>query len=123
MEQCFSSFIGGKNFPGGSDGKASAYNVGSLGLIPGSGRSPGRRKWQRTPVPLPGKSHGRRSPVGYSPWGHIESDMTDFTLTFSQEEKQPLGSMLSSVGWEFCCCCFHNAQGPLISQISSLRCF
>ena len=29
-----------KDFPGGSDGKASAYNVGDLGLIPGSGRSP-----------------------------------------------------------------------------------
>ena len=28
-------------FPGGSDGKESAYNVGDLGLIPGSGRSPG----------------------------------------------------------------------------------
>ena len=30
-----------KDFPGGSDGKASAYNVGDLGLIPGSGRSSG----------------------------------------------------------------------------------
>ena len=28
-------------FPGGSDGKASAYNAGYLGLTPGSGRSPG----------------------------------------------------------------------------------
>ena len=30
-----------RGFPGGSDGKASAYNVGDLGSIPGSGRSPG----------------------------------------------------------------------------------
>jgi len=30
-----------KDFPGGSDGKASACNAGDLGLIPGSGRSPG----------------------------------------------------------------------------------
>ena len=30
-----------EGFPCGSDGKASAYNVGELGLIPGSGRSPG----------------------------------------------------------------------------------
>ena len=30
-----------KDFPGGSDGKASAYNVGDPGLIPGSGRPPG----------------------------------------------------------------------------------
>ena len=29
------------DFPGGSDGKASAYNAGDLGLIPGIGRSPG----------------------------------------------------------------------------------
>ena len=30
-----------------------------------------------TPVLLPGESHGRRSLVGYSPWGHKESDMTE----------------------------------------------
>ena len=30
-----------------------------------------------TPVLLPGKSHGQRSLVGYSPWGHKESDMTE----------------------------------------------
>ena len=33
-----------------------------------------RRKWQPTPVLLPGKFHGQRSLVGYSPWGGIESD-------------------------------------------------
>ena len=32
---------GKEDFPGGSDGKASVYNVGDLGLIPGLGRSPG----------------------------------------------------------------------------------
>ena len=31
---------------------------------------PWRRKWQPTPVFLPGKSHGQRSLVDYSPWGH-----------------------------------------------------
>ena len=31
---------------------------------------------QPTPVLLPGESHGQRSLVGYSPWGHKESDMT-----------------------------------------------
>ena len=35
------SFEGWIGFPGGSDGKASACNVGDLGSIPGSGRSPG----------------------------------------------------------------------------------
>ena len=36
-----------------------------------------RRQWQPTPVPLPGKSHGRRSLVGCSPWGIEESDMAE----------------------------------------------
>jgi len=36
-----------------------------------------RRKWQLTPVLLPGKSHGQRSLVGYSPWGLEESDTTE----------------------------------------------
>ena len=36
-----------------------------------------RRKWQPTPVFLPGKSHGLRSLVGYSPWGCKESDTTE----------------------------------------------
>ena len=36
-----------------------------------------RRKWQPTPVVLPGKSHGRRSLVGYNPWGRRESDTTE----------------------------------------------
>ena len=36
-----------------------------------------RRKWQPTPVLLPRKFHGWRSLVGYSPWGHKESDMTE----------------------------------------------
>ena len=59
-------------FPGGSDGKASACNVGDPGLIPGSGR-----KWLPSPVFLPGKSHGWRNLVGYSPWGHKELDTTE----------------------------------------------
>ena len=36
-----------------------------------------RRQWQPTPVLLPGKSHGWRSLVGYSPWGPEESDTTE----------------------------------------------
>ena len=44
-----------------------------------------RRRWQPTPVLLPGKSHGRRSLVSCSPWGREESDTTErlpFTFTF-----------------------------------------
>ena len=35
-----------------------------------------RRTWQPTPVLLPGKSHGQRGLVGYSPWGCEELDTT-----------------------------------------------
>ena len=38
---------------------------------------PWRRKWQPTPVFLPGESHGQRSLAGYSPWGHEVSNMTE----------------------------------------------
>ena len=51
-----------------------------LGLIPGLdpwvGKIPWRRKWQPTPVPLPGKSNGQESLVGYSPRDRKESDLT-----------------------------------------------
>ena len=44
--------------------------------------NPWRRKWQPTPVSLPGKSHGQRSLVDCSPWGRKESGMTELlTLT------------------------------------------
>ena len=38
---------------------------------------PWRREWLPIPVFLPGESHGQRSLVGYSPWGHKESDTTE----------------------------------------------
>ena len=66
-------------FPGGSEVKASAWNMGDLGSIPGLGRSPGKGKWQPTPVLLPGESHGGRTLVGYSPSGGKE---LDFPFTF-----------------------------------------
>ena len=55
-------------FPGGSDGKEFACNAGSPGLIPGSGRYLGKGNGP-TLVFFPGKFHGQRSLVGYSPWG------------------------------------------------------
>ena len=47
-----------------------------------------RRKWQPTPLLLPGESHGLRSLVGYSPWGCKELDTTErlhFTSLLRQE--------------------------------------
>ena len=61
---------GQQGFPGDSDSKEPACNVGNLGLIPGLGIFPWRREWLPTPVFLPGKFHGQRSLPSYSPWGH-----------------------------------------------------
>ena len=69
--------------PGGSEGKVSTCNSGELGLIPRSGRSPWRRKWQPTSALLPGKCQGQRSLVGYSQWHRQKSYTTEqlyFTL-------------------------------------------
>ena len=64
------------DFPGGSDGKRLSTmwktQVRALGW-----KDPWRRKWQSTPVLLPGKSHGQRSLVGYSPWGYKELNTTE----------------------------------------------
>ena len=47
-----------------------------------------RRKWQPTPVLLPGESQGRQSLVGCSLWDHTESDMTETT----QQQQQQNGA-------------------------------
>ena len=50
----------------------------SLPFLPGNIHPlSGSRQWQPTPVLLPGRSHGRRSLVGCSPWGRKESEMTE----------------------------------------------
>jgi len=63
--------------PGGSDGKSVCLQCGRPGFDPCVGKIPWRRKWHPTPVLLPGKSHGQRSLVGYSPWGRKELDTTE----------------------------------------------
>ena len=48
-----------------------------------------RRQWHPTPVLLPGKSHGQKSLVGCSLWGHSESDTTErLTFHFPALEKE-----------------------------------
>ena len=56
---------------------------GRPGFNPRVKKIPWRRKWQPTPVFLPGKSQGKRSLVGYSPWGHKESDRTERLALFT----------------------------------------
>ena len=50
-----------------------------------------------TPVLLPGKSHGQRSPEGWSPWGREESDMTE-QLHFHALEKE-MATHSSVLAW------------------------
>ena len=59
-------------FPGGSfcQGRRCRFD-------PWSERIPRRRKWQPTPVCLPGKSPGQRSRVGYSSWSHKKENTTE----------------------------------------------
>ena len=56
-------------FPGGSDVKESACNVGDLGLIPGFGRSPGGGHGNPLQYFWVENSLGQRSLAGYSSWG------------------------------------------------------
>ena len=59
---------------------ASEGDEGYKSSISGWGRSPREENGNPpTPVFLPGKSHGQRSPEGYSPQGHKESDMSEET--------------------------------------------
>ena len=64
-----------QGFPCGSNGKESACSVGDLGSVPG--KIPWRRKWQPTPVFLPGEFCGLSCLVDYSPWGCKELDMIE----------------------------------------------
>ena len=70
-------------FPGGSEIKVSACNVGDLGLIPGLGRSPGEGNGNPLKYSCLENPMDRGSLVGYSPWGHKESDTTE-RLHFSE---------------------------------------
>ena len=61
--------------------KESTCRCRRLRFDPWAGKIPWRRKWQPTPVFLPGKSHGQRILVGYSPWGRKELDATEQQIT------------------------------------------
>ena len=74
-------------FPGGTTGKEPPCQCKRRRrhrFDPWVGKNPWRRKWQATPVFLPGESHGRRSLVGYSSKGHKELDMTESDLACMQ---------------------------------------
>ena len=61
-----------------TDGKESACSCERLGINPWIRKMPWRRKWQPTPVFLPGELHGQKSLAGYSPWTCKESDTSEW---------------------------------------------
>ena len=79
-------------FPGGSDGKASACNVGDPGSIPGPGRTPG--EGNGNPLQY---SCLKNSMDGGAWWATVhgiakgQTRLSDFTFTFTEEEKEPGG--------------------------------
>ena len=104
-------------------------------------KNPWRRKWQPTPVFLPGKSHGQRSLAGYSPWGCKESDTAEhehrqayrgniFTnVCDNVVSNSPFpGSMtlliLFNLSWNYVCCLMMKeyVQGDYYAFFSSCKC-
>ena len=65
---------------------------------PWVGKIPWRRKWQPTPVFLPGEFHGQRSLADYNPWGCKESDTTE---------------RLNNNNWLVCDCCGFSSRSWL----------
>ena len=79
----------GHGFPAISGRKVSVYNVGNLGSIPGSGRSPGEGNGNPLQYSCLKNPHGQSSLVGYSPRGRKESDTAE-RLTLGENTKKSM---------------------------------
>ena len=81
-------------FPGGASGKEPSCQYKRrkrCRFDPWVGKIPWRRKWQPTPVFLPGESHGQRSLVGNSPWGcWVVHNWSDLAHKICSSFKTPL---------------------------------
>ena len=80
-----------KGFPGGSDGKGSAYNAGDPGSILGVGTSPGEGNDNPLQYSCLENPMDRRSLVGYiqSMGWQSRTRLSDFTFTFTLQRKEP----------------------------------
>ena len=83
---CNWTFTACRGFPGDSDGKESACNVGDLGSISESGRSPG----ERNSYPYQFSCLENSLDRGYSPLGHKESDTTEWLTLWESSQVAPL---------------------------------
>ena len=90
-------------FPGSSAGKDSAYNAGDPSLISGLGRSPGGGHGNPLQCSCLENPHGQKSLVGYSPWGHKESDTTEQLSTAQNRDGRILSLRLEQSSEVHCC--------------------
>jgi len=97
-------------FPGDTSSKESTYQSRRCKICrldPWVGKIPWRRKWLCTPVFLPGESHAQKSLVGYSLWGHKESDMTEHSTAPLNLIKHLAPKYFSNFSCPFISHCFH----------------
>ena len=71
-------------------GKESAYQCRRPRFGSWVRKIPWRKEWLPTPVFLPGEFHGQRNLMGYGPWDHRESDMTERLSMHTQPRLQSL---------------------------------
>ena len=96
-------------------GEESTCNARDPGSIPGSERFPWSRKWQPTPIFLPGESHEQRRLAGYSPQGCKELDMTEQLSTHTHTERHNL--KIDPGGWNHCSISFSLCTTEVSYQI------
>ena len=120
----YSSLCYTVGLPRWHSGKESAYRCRRHkrhGFDPWVRKNPWSRKQQPALVFLPGKFHGQRSLVDYSPWGRKELDTTEFTFTFQNQNiriKKISGgkiSLIFELRWD------SNGDGELGCMVSSWR--
>ena len=88
-----------QGFPGGSDGKESACNVGDPGLIPRSGRSPGEENGNPLQYPYLQNSMDKGVLEGYSLWGHKELNMIErLTIHSDFSQCSPFQNVRAALG-------------------------
>ena len=95
---------------------------------PWVGKIPWSRAWQPTPVSLPGESHGQRSLVGYSPWGHkrVGPDWATNIFIFTTSTIHLISMRIRSLSWPNCSWALlssfsiiHVLQSPVLARILS----
>ena len=90
-----------KGFPGGSDSKESACNVGDLGSNPGLGRSPGGGHGNPLQYSCLENPCWQRSLAGCNPWGHKQSDTTDRLSTHMNKVKVMIIWTFKASNWKW----------------------